>query len=148
LTHPPTSSLEARAPAPSPSDPPHRSQLTEGNDVVCEMTVDMHPRTVHVTQGLTALTARLANLRLTCTALATAGVPHFLVPGLQDLASAVGVREEHRGSAIKALDALLAEHPGYISTVIPRPRSATQPSPGNHKASWARHGAADVLLLT
>jgi hypothetical protein len=113
-----------------------------------ELIVDLHPRTVHVKSGITALDARAANLGLTCEALTEADVPFFLIAGMQDLASTVGVCEEHRASAISALRLLFQRHPGYVATAVPAPRSTTPAASGHQKSSWEKHGNAQVLRLT
>jgi hypothetical protein len=110
--------------------------------------VDMHPRTVHVHDDLTPLGARERNLRLTCAALDLAGVTWFVVPGMQDQGSVVGVLETQRGDVLRALGRLFEREAGYVSTVVPRPRVRTQPLPGNRRSTWQRHGEAQVLQLT
>ena len=121
---------------------------TERSSTVLERVVDMHPRRVHVHEDLTPVAARERNLRLVCEALDTAGVAWFLVPGMRDEGSAVGVREEERGAVLQALERLFQREPGYVSTCVPQPRQRVQPMPGDDRAAWHRHGQGLVLQLT
>jgi hypothetical protein len=122
--------------------------VTKNDQRVCELTVDLHPRTVHIESGITALTARATNLHWTCDALTAADIPYFLVPGMADLASAVGILECHRENATKAISEIFEQKPGYISTATPEPRTPALPVPGDRQSSWDNYGNAEVLRLT
>jgi stealth protein CR2/Stealth-like protein len=110
--------------------------------------VEMHPREVHVHEGLTTLAARERNLRLTCGALDDAEVTWFLVPGTRDEGSVVGVLEEQRSDVLRSLGRLFEREAGYVSTLVPKPRQRAHPLPGNRRATWRQHGQAQVLQLT
>lgn len=114
---------------------------------VVDRVVDMHPRRVHVHDGLTVLGARERNLRITAAALQRAGVPFFLVPAGRDQGSALGVAEEHRDRTLGALRALLTEEEGYVASAVPAPRQPTQPLAGSRRSTWEKHGQAQVLRL-
>jgi hypothetical protein len=121
--------------------------MSAASTAVVDRTVDMHPRRVHVHDGLTVLGARERNLRITCAALQRAGIRYFLVPGVRDQGSAVGVPEEQRAETLRALRVLLTEEEGYVAAAVPAPRQSTQPLVGSKRSTWDKHGQALVLRL-
>jgi hypothetical protein len=120
----------------------------EPTSTTVDRMVDLHPRKVHIREGLTPLQARERNLRLKCDALERAGVTYFLVPGTSDEGSTVGVLDVERDDVVRALGRLFEREAGYVSVLVPQPRQRSQPLPGNRRATWQTLAKAQVLQLT
>ncbi|WP_082119873.1 stealth family protein [Saccharothrix sp. ST-888] len=104
---------------------------------------------VSVRTELDPLSCRTQNLELVRHALDDAGVPYFAVRGLADSSSVLAVAASDRAAALRALQALCATVPGYLSTP---PRSGEQApttsAPGFEPESWRAVEQADVIRLT
>ncbi len=112
------------------------------------MVLGGHPRWVHLHARPTSLTVRSFNLNLVCHELHAAGVGYFVVPGLEDRASVVGVRDSERRDAFHALGRLFERHVGYVSSRLPAPRVHVPAHRGNRRATWEDLAEAQVLRLT
>ncbi|GHA69093.1 stealth family protein [Streptomyces termitum] len=107
--------------------------------------IGREPKVALVSEGITPLRARRANLDAVLAALAAAGIEHFCVPGKADTSSAVAVREEDRAEVLAALAAACDHEPGYVAgTGGPAGRESR---PGFAPSTWHRLRAAAVLRL-
>ncbi|SFB79580.1 stealth family protein [Streptomyces aidingensis] len=73
-----------------------------------------HPKAAHVRPYPSPLQAQTEALRMVCDALEAAGVRHFCVRGLFASSATVGVPENQRSHALRALTRLCAETAGYL----------------------------------
>ncbi|MFJ8127625.1 stealth family protein [Streptomyces hydrogenans] len=101
-----------------------------------------------VTEGITPLRARRANLDAVLEALAAAGVEHFCVRGQSDTAAAVAVREEDRDAVLAALAEACRRLPGYVTPVSGNNPVTRASEPGFEQASWQRVRSSSVVRLT
>ncbi|GHG01037.1 stealth family protein [Streptomyces filamentosus] len=121
--------------------------LTAGPDRAV-ISVGREPKVALVTEGITPLRARRANLEAVLGALRAAGVPHFCVPGKSDTSSAVAVREENRAAVLAALAEACAREPGYAARVGGNGPVVQGSQPGFAAGTWHRLRSAPVLRLT
>lgn len=131
----------APAPAPAPHAPPssQRGELTE-------IMVGLQPRIAYVHPGLTPLMARELNLTEVTTALADAGIEHFVVRGIDNQRPVVGVTAEARPRVLDALARLCATRPGYLCQVVPAPTTRVV-EPTDDPSIWRQLATATVIRL-
>ncbi|GIL34748.1 stealth family protein [Phycicoccus sp. DTK01] len=108
---------------------------------------EMQDWTALVAPGLSPLGARRRNLVMVSEALTAAGVRHFAVRGLHDLASAVGVDDVDRERALDALAGLAASPVAYVRQVVPHDVGQHRLMDGSDPATWRRLADARVLRL-
>jgi hypothetical protein len=112
-----------------------------------KQTIDLLPRTVHVHDRLTPLQARSFNLAAVTGALATAGLEHFVVRGMEDCTSVVAVREDQRAKVLASLAELGRDSAAYVTSVLPRPSVRDLLGEAGVADSWRKPGQAKVLRL-
>ncbi len=117
----------------------------DSGDTLCQMTVQMHPRTVHVHVGLTPLTARRLNLTAVTDAFDAAGIDYFVVTGLDNRTSVVGVAADQREVVYKALGGLAGANAAYVEQILPVPPVRRTASRANSRATWSRISDATVI---
>ncbi|GGY31130.1 stealth family protein [Streptomyces omiyaensis] len=110
--------------------------------------IGREPKVALVTEGITPLAARRANLDAVLAALASAGVEHFCVRGQSDTAAAVAVRAEDRAAVLAALAEACKRLPGYVTPVNGNNPVTRESQPGFEPATWQRLGTSAVLRLT
>lgn len=112
-----------------------------------ELAIQLVPRTVHVHAGLTPLDARDLNRAAVAAALSEAGVNHFAVRGLDDLASVIAVPEKERAATLEALAALARRSDAYAAAVLPRPSNRDLLAEAGDAAAWRKFKDARVVRL-
>ncbi|MFE5792532.1 stealth family protein [Streptomyces sp. NPDC056503] len=112
------------------------------------ITVGKEPKVALVTEGITPLRARRANLESVLAALTGAGVEHFAVRGQSDTAAAVAVRAEDRAAVLDALAEACRNLPGYVTPVSGNGPVTRASEPGFEQSTWQRLRTSPVLRLT
>ncbi|GGR30469.1 stealth family protein [Streptomyces roseolus] len=112
------------------------------------ITVGKEPKVALVTEGITPLRARRANLETVLAALAGAGVEHFAVRGQSDTAAAVAVRAEDRAAVLAALAEACKALPGYVTALGANGPVTRASEPGFEPSTWQRLRNSPVLRLT
>ncbi|MGK4583963.1 stealth family protein [Kitasatospora sp. HPMI-4] len=104
---------------------------------------------VSLRPDVSPLQARNDNLTLVRTALAEAGIDCFAVRGFQETSATIAVSRADRPAAYRALAALCATVPGYVSA-MPTDRSTapTRSEPGFEKHAWTTVAQAEVIRMT
>ncbi|MFJ4438188.1 sugar phosphotransferase [Streptomyces sp. NPDC088923] len=103
-------------------------------------------RTAHLSAGLTPQEARRIDHDLVTAALDSAGIPWFAVPALDDRRLCLAVESRYKGPVRRALRALLQEHTGYVSSVMPGDPAPSR-IPGGDLSAWRNYGRARVFRV-
>lgn len=112
-----------------------------------ELPIQLLPRKVFVHDGLTPLQARTMNLTAVTEALSASGLDHFVVRGMDDRTSVVGVRRDDRAAVLAALARLGKETAAYVVAVVPKPSVRDVPAEAAAKSTWRKLGEPKVLRM-
>ena len=130
------------------TEPPEsqpRTTVVDHIESPVEMTVLMHPRTVYVHAGLTPLAGRTMNLLAVTDAFDRAGIDYFVVRGMDDRTSVIGVEAVHRDAVFEALREVAAQTTAYVSQISPVPATRAPMVTGDSPAVWRGFAKAQAV---